>query len=133
MELEANEKGRLMNEDNSKKLIEDFPLLYRKNNYFECGNGWFTILYILSKNLEKIIEKQEEKEKAEGFQNSFYAVQVKEKYGTLRFYMSVETEEMSQFIREAEKFSSCTCELCGNKGKLINKNHWYSTRCEVCA
>lgn len=59
------------------------------------------------------------------------AAQVKEKFGTLRFYMTHQTEEMSDIIRTAEMKSAKTCEECGKPGKL--KGHgWYSLRCSSC-
>jgi hypothetical protein len=59
------------------------------------------------------------------------ASQVKEKFGTLRFYMTHSTEEMSTIIQEAEKKSAKTCETCGKAGKLRGYN-WYYNRCAPC-
>lgn len=59
------------------------------------------------------------------------AAQVKEKFGTLRFYMTFETEVISKLIRKAEKKSAITCEKCGKKGKLRD-NGWLITLCNSC-
>jgi ribosomal protein S14 len=59
------------------------------------------------------------------------ASQVKEKFGTLRFYMTFETDEMSTIINKAESQSSKTCEACGRPGKIRGK-YWLSTRCLRC-
>lgn len=56
------------------------------------------------------------------------ASQVKEKYGTLRFYMTIQTDEMDPIITIAEKRSAVTCEQCGKKGKLRGRG-WYYTAC----
>lgn len=59
------------------------------------------------------------------------AVQVKSKYGSLRFYVSggVEHEaEVSALIREAEMESTATCEECGDPGKLYTGG-WWRTLC----
>lgn len=45
------------------------------------------------------------------------ASQVKEKFGTLRFYMDYATDEMYKLIEEAEAKSAITCELCGAFGE----------------
>lgn len=45
------------------------------------------------------------------------ASQVKEKYGSLRFYMTCATNEMSDLIYQAEEESENTCETCGALGK----------------
>jgi hypothetical protein len=60
------------------------------------------------------------------------AVQVKEKFGQLRFYLSTTTEEMGNLIREAETKSGTICEECGQPGKLINDGGWLKTTCDSC-
>jgi|SRR5215510_3577356 len=106
------------------KLVNHFPKLYKFSKSFDCGNGWFDLIWELSKKLEELIEPWIE----EG--SNSYATQVKEKYGTLRFYMSCETEEMSSLIAESEKKSSETCEVCGNPGTLDGVTYWLATHCE---
>lgn len=59
------------------------------------------------------------------------ASQVKEKYGTLRFYMTSELPGMHEHIMEAERKSAETCEVCGAPGKVIDGG-WIATRCEDC-
>jgi hypothetical protein len=59
------------------------------------------------------------------------ASQVKEKYGGLRFYMTIQSDEMSDLIHEAEKKSIKTCENCGKPGKIRGKE-WVFTRCDEC-
>jgi hypothetical protein len=59
------------------------------------------------------------------------ASQIKEKYGTLRFYMTSGTNEMYAITDKAERQSSVTCEFCGKPGKLRGYG-WYSTRCSPC-
>lgn len=59
------------------------------------------------------------------------ASQVKEKFGTLRFYMTGQTKEMDAIIEEATRKSAVTCEDCGKKGKLYAKG-WCVVRCVSC-
>jgi hypothetical protein len=59
------------------------------------------------------------------------ASQVKEKYGTLRFYMTSGTDEMYAITDKAERQSSVTCEFCGKPGKLRGRG-WLYTRCAPC-
>lgn len=54
--------------------------------------------------------------------------QVKEKFGTLRFYYHGGDETVDGMVRMAESMSSVTCEVCGNKGKIQGKG-WVSCRC----
>jgi hypothetical protein len=90
-------------------------------------NGWFQIIYDLSLKLEALIlaiPDEEERVK-------YRAMQVKEKFGTLRFYMTAETEEMDKLIDEAESASVKTCEYCGQPGSLRTKG-WCFTLCDKC-
>lgn len=59
------------------------------------------------------------------------ASQIKEKYGTLRFYLTSGTNEMYKVVDRAEKESETTCEVCGEAGKLRDEG-WYYTRCNMC-
>jgi hypothetical protein len=111
------------------------PKLYKRGMYFECALGWYDLLHALSLKIEHILGKESESHNAvEGEENEYtemYAVQVKEKYGTLRFYMSCETNEICTLIREAESASSQTCEMCGAFGKMRGV-HWLFVRCDKC-
>lgn len=57
-------------------------------------------------------------------------VQVKEKFGTLRFYCGG-TEAIDKYVRLAERLSSVTCEDCGKLGKA-NDSGWIRTQCDEC-
>lgn len=60
------------------------------------------------------------------------AMQVKEKYGTLCFYMTSSTDEMEDAISEAEAKSAVTCEDCGQPG-VLRGGGWLRTLCDSCA
>lgn len=55
--------------------------------------------------------------------------QVKEKFGTLRFYVGGTTDEQYAAIRAAEKKSAVICEECGAPGKL-RSGSWLKTYCD---
>lgn len=57
------------------------------------------------------------------------AYQVKEKFGGLRFYVDGATPEQYAYINFAESMSTKTCEVCGDKGKIVGK-YWYAARCK---
>jgi hypothetical protein len=57
------------------------------------------------------------------------AAQVKEKFGTLRFYYSGGDDEISGMVRMAEAMSSVTCEECGTPGKQRGGG-WVRTLCD---
>jgi hypothetical protein len=66
-----------------------------------------------------------------GGEIEMFAVQVKEKYGTLRFYMSASTDEINDLISDAEALSSQTCYVCGDNGKMRGET-WYEVKCDKC-
>ena len=56
--------------------------------------------------------------------------QVKEKFGTLRFYVDRDNDEIHAMINMAESMSARTCEVCGSPGKS-NSRGWIKTLCET--
>jgi hypothetical protein len=69
------------------------------------------------------------------FKNTEYmespvAVQVKEKYGTLRFYYDGGDLYIDGLANMAESISAVTCEVCGNPGKLVGGG-WVRTLCKT--
>lgn len=130
-----------MNEINTKTLFSKYPNLYagkdlsaRENLMcfgFACGDGWFKILDNLSSKLEKIIVKYKRENKDA---EPIMAMQVKEKFGGLRFYMSSVPSELYDeiygLINEAELKASTTCEECGARGKL-RRGGWIRNLCDA--
>jgi hypothetical protein len=55
--------------------------------------------------------------------------QVKEKFGTLRFYYTGGDDYISGLVSMAESMSGCTCEVCGNPGKTVGGG-WLTTVCK---
>jgi len=65
------------------------------------------------------------------FPDTGFAVsQVKEKYGTLRFYCTG-NNTIFQYTQWAEYLSSVICEECGKPGKL-REGGWLRTLCDAC-
>ena len=130
-----------MNEQNTKYLFDNFPNLYanredKENSLmcygFSCGDGWFEIIKDLSEKLEKEVKEVV-------ICNGHYAVQVKEKFGGLCFYMHCRTDKMTTMIGEAQVKACSTCEWCGKTGKhdslrdKKDKYSWIRTLCDSCA
>jgi hypothetical protein len=57
------------------------------------------------------------------------AVQIKEKFGTLRFYYEGGDEYIQGLVRMAESMSAVTCETCGAPGKTRGPG-WIRTLCD---
>ena len=128
-----------MDETKQRRLQSQFPMLYRdlgRNDTsmfygLGVGDGWFDLLWKLSEDLEKL-------------DPALVASQVKEKFGTLRFYLvqsdlemrheagdifsfapQSKDERVRERIRLAEKQSAGICERCGAPGKLHQGGYWY--------
>lgn len=124
---------------------------------FECDDGWFQIIFQacslveshiqdIQKNndfrlqvKEKIIKGEDVNEYWTKQYNEdglipndvpqFRATQIKEKFGTLRFYYNGGDEFIGGVISAAENISAHTCEICGNPGKL-RSGGWMRTLCD---
>ena len=87
----------------TEKLYAAFPHLYRgrhKSMYessmcwgFECGDGWYQVLYDLSQELNDYLEKNPSVD--------FEVVQVKSKFGVLRFHLDYRDTKTEQMISAA--------------------------------
>jgi len=128
-----------MKRELEEKLVTAFPLLYSDRTAplqktcmcwgFSCGDGWFDLIWELSEKLEPLIQKWVEENPNEEQWKLPRAVQVKEKFGALRFYMSTETPGMSEAITTAEGKSATICEECGNPG-VRRFGGWIRTLCD---
>lgn len=74
--------------------------------------------------LDKAIETAKNRPQVE-------AVQVKEKYGSLCFYVNNYDENIRTMIDFAEDMSYCTCEKCGSPGKP-STGGWIKIECGRC-
>jgi hypothetical protein len=125
-------------EELDNKLVKAFPLLYKDRNapmqstamcWGFPGDGWFNIIWDLSSKLEPLIQKFiDENQDTELYPK---AAQVKEKYGGLRFYMTCDTDEISNLVEKAEALSLKTCEACGKPGEKRGGG-WIHTLCDDC-
>ena len=85
--------------------------------YIECDDGW-----------KKLYEPLVKATEASGGK----VLQIKEKFGALRFYTQGNPEWLKDLITQIEFFSEHVCEYCGKPGKLRNDRLWLKTLCEEC-
>ena len=126
-----------MKQELQDKIFEDFPELFelrrpRKEGEkvmpsicygLECGDGWYDLIYTLCSQIANYIKWNEKDCKVQ-------VLQVKEKFGGLRFYTNGVPDEIHGMIRMAEAMSYKICDVCGNKGETRNSRGWYETTCE---
>ena len=125
-----------MKQELDKLLCERYPKMMVNRNLpmqetcmcwgFECGDGWFNILDQLMGNIQHHIDWKNKKEEVVA---QVTLDQVKEKFGTLRFYYTGGDDVIDGMVRMAESMSGVTCEECSNPGKRIGGG-WVTTLCE---
>lgn len=111
------------------QLVERYPAIFRDRDGdmrstamcwgFECGDGWYDLIDVLC---AEIAARTTENGLAVA------AVQVKEKYGGLRFYVHGGDEFVRALIWMAEALSLKICETCGAPG-MASGGGWIETRC----
>lgn len=142
-----------MKEELEHKLYNDFPELFTEEilHYgIAIGDGWYNIIYALchqlvarKRSLEMIANMTSRSQSAspsliahdqERHQHECNQlpkiVQVKEKFGGLRFYADGCTEAQDQLISFAETLSAMTCEVCGAPGTL-RTDGWIKCLCDT--
>ena len=125
-------------------LVKAYPKIFKNVDFgIECNDGWYDLLDTLCYTMQRhcnvtntryIIEtdKYEFVEEGDPEYVQVVAAQVKEKLGTLRFYVDggdVSTEAM---IELAEAMSGRICELCGSPAKTSRDSGWLHTTCVDC-
>jgi hypothetical protein len=125
-----------MKEESELALIQDFPDLYWQyfspaNTTsmcfgFEVGDGWEPLIRELSEKIYPIVQAYNSSLENDDYK--FAVVQVKEKFGGLRYYVNLYTEEIGNIISEYESMSYHICETCGKPGKVVGYD-WYVTLC----
>jgi len=86
----------------------------------ECGKGWYPVIDQLIMDINKI-------------NPDVTILQIKEKFGGLRFYVGAASKEIHELIDKAEKKCWHTCEDCGiTKDVTTGGSSWLRTLCKDC-
>ena len=70
------------------------------------------------------------KNRAEEVVPQVLVTQIKEKFGTLRFYYDGGDEYVNGLVAMAESMSGVTCEVCGDMGESTSSD-WIKVLCET--
>ena len=132
-----------MREELDKQLCEKYPKIFANRHSpmnetamcwgFSHGDGWYKILDVLCGNIQSHIDWHNQNH-ANGYAQykeipQVVADQVKEKFGTLRFYYSGGDDVIDGMVRMAEAMTAVTCEECGSPGETGGRG-WISTLCK---
>ena len=115
-----------------KEMLKKYPELFgtdfdpRKTLMgfgFEVGPGWLKIIEKYLPELSEVVK--------ENYLSDFRVVQVKEKFGSLRFYTNYSTDATDKVIEKMEEECDKTCERCGAPGTL-RTDGWWQVLCDKC-
>lgn len=109
------------------ELLDKHPKLFKHLSYIECDKGWLKLI----DGLATIIANHVAYSVPDDAKDDIFAVQVKQKFGGLRFYMSHETPFITGAIAVAEEYSFSVCETCGNLGSRRSAGGWITTLCDT--
>lgn len=122
-----------MTRELDEQLFNDFEFFHPERSMrsglmcfgFEVGDGWYELIRELCEELKEMLpDIQQDPEYGE-----FEVLQVKEKFGGLRFYTNWATEEMYEKISDAEGKSFKICEECGQPAQ-VRVGGWIRTLCD---
>lgn len=115
------------------KLVKDFPSFFRDLGGdpmktcmawgIEHGDGWFKLFYELNEKIANYLKLFKKKDRPD-----FYWSQIKEKFGTARWYYGEGDDIISDLVSYNEDKTAQTCETCGEWGKVRGKG-WHYTAC----
>ena len=96
----------------AKRMQEKFPAMFAgQYGGFACGPGWWPMLETLCGVIQNHIDQ------SKGSCPQVVVEQIKEKFGTLRFYYQGGDELIHGAVWLAESMSGQMCEECGAPGK----------------
>lgn len=115
-----------MSEDKFNLFQQEYPNLFKEypRSGFDLSPGWTMLVQILCSIIEIEINRLPEEVRAD-----VQCAQCKQKFGSLRFYMTSETPYISGAIAVAETMSAFICEECGMPGKQ-RSGGWVETLCD---
>jgi hypothetical protein len=125
-----------MTQEKEQALFDKYPKIFQrpdtpKENLmffgFECNDGWFWLIDNLCALIQGLIDLNPHL----GIPQ-VVAMQVKEKFGTLRFYYNGGNEEISGMVSFAEYLSGKICEKCGSQDGVSQTKGWIVTLCQSC-
>lgn len=96
-------------------MNSEVPTSYNPARW-EVGEGWYPLIKELIEDLKKL-----------GWNGNI--LQVKEKFGGLRFYIGYGDDAIFDRITKAEAKSLTICEECGEPGKHRGKG-WFYVSCD---
>jgi hypothetical protein len=116
-------------------LAKAYQNIFSEPLWVECNEGWYPIIDDLSKEVSELAKKFPPMND----ENRINVVQIKEKFGGLRYYVNYhgmsddDIQQIEYIIRNAEMKTFAVCEDCGGNGEKVSpRRYWMKTLCPDC-
>ena len=97
-----------------KRLTEKYPAMFSQPyGGVACGAGWWPIIESLCANIQSHINWWNKNHEKHPVIEQVVVMQIKEKFGGLRFYYEGGDDVIGGMVRMAESWADKTCEICG--------------------
>lgn len=123
-----------MSPEKEVELFNKYPKILNKEciRHIEVDDGWYSLIdnacSLIQRHLDLMFEQELTGKIPVGSTRQAEAMQIKEKFGTLRFYCVGGDDFTNAIIGRAEEASAHTCEITGLPGSLHTKNSmWLKT------
>lgn len=115
------------------KLVQKYPKIFADRHGspqstamcwgFECDDGWYWLIDNMCNHIQKYIDLNKVPQ--------VIATQVKQKFGTLRFYYTGGDEKIHGIVSHTEWLSGTICEECGTHEHVGTTIGWNVTLCKT--
>jgi hypothetical protein len=113
----------------AKRMEEKYPKMFSKPyGGFAIGEGWWPIIESLCGQIQSYTDWNNTNRETRPVVPQTVVMQVKEKFGGLRFYYDGGDEAVAGMVRMAEAWADHSCEECGAPGTSGGKG-WIRTLC----
>lgn len=128
------------NKSRNKKLIKEFPFLLPRNRWTGKASDDYDYSYTELDEMpdgwrkafgEQMCQEIKEALIKHNYLDKYRIMQIKEKYGSLRWYDNGAPKEVSRIISKYEDLSMCYCYRCGKPTKYMTEG-WIEYFCEDC-
>jgi hypothetical protein len=111
----------------ARELIRTYPDWFNPESAWwaiSIEDGWAGLVLELFKDINASLTLEQ--------RAVFQVLQIKEKFGSLRFYYNPHTAAVDALVAAATEASMLICQRCGARGKLGEIHGWWATLCDDC-
>jgi hypothetical protein len=124
-----NNMEPMRDEDYMRLILSRWPYMFDgKNIGLSVSPGWQSVFFDLCVAVDAVLPHELKAGGGEGF----HWTQLKEKFGSARWYMKGATSEAAELIRAGQDKTCHTCLRCGAPGTMRTTDGWWRVLCDPC-